>query len=361
MLRRKSDKQSRCRGPNRPGRALAALILAFAASLSYADDGLIGERPNEGGPADEVTVRLALLDIDSVEDRTQRFNIDAFYEITWRDPRLADHASASEGRVLTFGIDEIWTPSLTIVNNRGLTHMLPQVASVDPDGLVTIRQRSSGALAVDLDLHRFPFDTQRLSMNIVSYRYDPSEMVFSADSELIAPTGQYSADGWNFTALEPEFSVFRLADGGRGSSQLRFTVEAERISDFFILTLALPMTLILFMAWTVHWLQPDIIPARIGMSTATVFYALGTLTTVFSLIALGVSYRLSLPRIDYLTRADHFVIYSTLVLLVSLGITVLATRWHDSGREAAASKLALYTRWAFPLVAIAIVALTLRP
>ena len=111
------------------------------------------------------------------------------------------------------------------------------------------------------------------------------------------------------------------------------------------------MTLILFMAWMVHWLQPSIIPARMGMSTAT----------VFSLIALGVSYRLSLPRIDYLTRADHFVIYSTLVLLVSLGITVLATRWHDSGREAAASKLALYTRWAFPLVAIAIVALTLRP
>ena len=121
---------------------------------------------------------------------------------------------------------------------------------------------------------------------------------------------------------------------------LTFAVRAERAAGYYVLTLALPMTLILFLAWMVHWLPPDVIPARIGMSTAT----------VFSLVALGVSFRLTLPKVTYLTHADHFVIYSTLVVLVSLGIAVAATRMLSLDREAAALRLTRYTRLAFPFI-----------
>jgi hypothetical protein len=86
-----------------------------------------------------------------------------------------------------------------------------------------------------------------------------------------------------------------------------------------------------------------------GMSTAT----------VFSLIALGVSFRLSMPRIDYLTRADEFVIYSTLLVLLSLGVTVVATRWLNAGREALAERVTTIARWSFPAVFLLIVVLTL--
>jgi len=87
-----------------------------------------------------------------------------------------------------------------------------------------------------------------------------------------------------------------------------------------------------------------------GMSTAT----------VFSLIALGVSFRLSLPQIDYLTRADRFVMYSTLLVLLSLAITVIATRWINDDKESAAARLTVVTRWGFPLVFAVIILLTLK-
>jgi hypothetical protein len=82
--------------------------------------------------------------------------------------------------------------------------------------------------------------------------------------------------------------------------------------------------------------------------------------TVFSLIALGVSFRLSLPQIDYLTQADRFVMYSTILVLISLGITVLATRWVNEDRLNDAVRLTLYTRWTFPLIFALIIVLTLR-
>jgi len=321
------------------------------AAGAVGNDETVGERPNAGGPAEEITVHLALLDIDDVDDKEQRFGVDAFYEIRWHDGRLSVDAGAeNSSKVRTLALDSIWTPALTIVNNRGLASLLPQVASVDGNGNVTVRQRLSGPLAVDLDLRSFPFDTQRLDIHIVSYRYGPADVVFHSGSGMIARPTTFSADGWTFEALPPEFSEYRIAEDGRGTSQLTFGVVAERNSDFFVLTLALPMTLILFMAWTVHWLQPDIIPARIGMSTAT----------VFSLIALGVSFRLTLPQIDYLTQADRFVIYSTLLVSVSLGITVIATRWVSGDRESDAKRLTRYTRWAFPLIFVLIVGLTLN-
>lgn len=333
--------------------SLLTLCIGLSTDAALADEysSLIGERPNAGGPPEEIAILFGLLDIDDIDDKEQRFSVDAFFEIRWQDSRLAVEPDVDfAGGVRTFSLDSIWTPSLTIVNDRGLSLMLPEVADVDNNGNVVMRQRLSGLLAVDLKLANFPFDTQQLTIDIVSYRYPPSALKFSDDTEFVANPAMFSADGWQFEVQPPEFSVYRLRQDGEGTSQLTLAVVAERNSGFFILTLALPMTLILFLAWTVHWLQPEIIPARMGMSTAT----------VFSLIALGVSFRLSLPQIDYLTQADRFVMYSTLLVLVSLGITVIATRWVNQDLTSRATRLTLYTRWAFPLVFMLIAVSTLN-
>ena len=335
--------------------ALVATITAFnalgvAAAVEGENSHRMEERPNAGGPPETILVQFALLDLDDVDDKQQRFSIDAYFEIKWRDHRLVVESDARlEGQTRAFTPDNIWTPALTIVNDRGLSLKLPEIILVDNDGNATIRQRLSGSLASNLKLQDFPFDTQRLTIDTVSYRYTPSELVYSTDSSFVGDSSTFSADGWDFDLLQPEFSIFKLSADRDGASKLTLAISASRDSGFFILTLALPMALILFMTWTVHWLQPDLIPARLGLSTAT----------VFSLIALGVSFRLSLPQIDYLTQADRFVMYSTLLVLVSLGITVMATRWVSEERLADATRITIYTRWAFPLIFVLIVALTL--
>ncbi len=336
--------------------ALAAATLILTADIAgsaIASDGAgrtLHERPGAGGRPDEIAVLFGLLDIDDIDDKAQRFSIDAYYEISWNDPRLAlDATSDATPRIRLFSIDEIWSPALTIVNDRGLNALLPDEAEVDVDGNVLVRQRLSGNLGVDLNLHRFPFDTQRLAADIVSYRYSPAELVFSQDTLFVGVAENFSAEGWLFEIQPPEYSTFYLANGIDGRAQLTFAVTAQRNAGFFLQTLALPMILILFLSWTVHWLQPDIIPARIGMSTAT----------VFSLIALGVSFRLSMPQIDYLTQADRFVVNSTLLVLFSLGVTVLATRRVNQGNEEAALRLTVFARWAFPIAMIIGILLTL--
>ena len=325
-------------------RILTALVVFFCAAVVNAQTvslgaDLTGTRPNEGGKPDAITLRVGVLDIVEIQDREQIFNADLYVEISWRDPRLAKTSDAASP-LRTVALDEIWEPRLTIVNNRGLDALLPEVATVDKNGEVVVRQRLTGPLAVDLDLREFPFDRQRLPINVVSYQYSQAELVFSADSEMIAQYDQLSGGGWTFDAIEPKPFVFRLKEDGRGASGIIFAISAERSAAYYSLTLALPMTLILFLAWMVHWLPVDVIPARMGTASAT----------VFSLIAFGVSFRLTLPKIAYLTDADRFVLYSTMLVLVSLAVTVIGIRHVGAERKEAAERLARQTRLVFPLL-----------
>ena len=327
---------------------LAALLLAvsFTCVNSALAQDMTAIRPNHGGEPEEITVALGLLDIVNIDNKAQVYEVDLFVEIRWLDPRLAaDSADVSEFR--NFAIGDIWRPRLAIVNDRGLDMLLPEVVTVDRQGNVVLRQRVAGPLAVDLDLREFPLDTQRLPIDIISYQYDPNELVFSDQSLMVAKYDELSGGGWVFSAVEPEMSVYRLRENGRGTSQLTFSVMAERQARYYVITLALPMTLILFLAWMVHWLPPDLVPARMGMASAT----------VFSLIALGVSFRLTLPDIAYLTAADRFVLYSTLLVIASLAVTVASVKLVNKDKPEAAVQLTLQARWAFPFAYIGILAI----
>jgi hypothetical protein len=326
---------------------LFAIVLTANAQSGTTGSDLTAARPHAGGNPDEITVRIGLLDIVDINDREQVFTADVYVEVTWQDPRLAVDADTG-AEMRTFPLDAIWSPRLTVINNRGLDSVLPEVATVDRNGNVVVRLRLSGQLAVDLDLRDFPFDTQRLPINVVSYQYSPSEIVFTEASELVARLDDLGGEGWTYTAVEPDRAVYRLKEGGRGGSRISFAVMAERQAGYYVFTLALPMTLILFLAWMAHWLPVDIIPARMGIATAT----------VFSLIAFGVSFRLTLPKIPYLTDADRFVLYSTLLVLVSLAVTVASVRWASTDRNQAAQNLTQRARLAFPFVYGLIVLLT---
>lgn len=333
-------------------KTLVSLLLTIVVATAYGQTAsqsgeLAGTRPNAGGAPDEITVRVGLLDIAEINDREQVFVVNILVHIGWHDPRLA--AETSDADLRTVSLDTIWDPRLTVVNNRGLESLLPNVATIDSEGNVLVRLRLTGPLGVDLDLREFPFDSQRLPIEIVSYQYSPAEIRFSADSEMVLGLDQQHGDAWGFELLEPQTYEYRLRQDVKGGAGLTFAVVAVRESSYYIYTLALPMTLILFLAWMAHWLPVDVIPSRMGTASAT----------IFSLITFGVGFRLTLPKITYLTVADRFVLYSTMLVFVSLAIIVLTIRWAENDRRAAAERLARSARFGFPVLYGIVILLTL--
>ncbi len=99
----------------------------IAAGLESTDPDRLGERPNAQGPATEVSIGLFLFDVDEIDDVHQRFSVDLFVDVTWQDERLALPEAERTGQLRTFPMDEIWTPRLLVVNDRGLTAQLPRL------------------------------------------------------------------------------------------------------------------------------------------------------------------------------------------------------------------------------------------
>lgn len=319
---------------------------AAAQGLESPGSRLVGERPNAAGEATAVSVSLYVIDIDAIDDVNQRFSVDMFINVAWQDSRLALPEDQRLGQSRTFPLADIWTPRGLIVNDRGLSPQLPQVADVDDLGNVQRRQRLSGELAVDLNLEEFPFDTQLLSIDVISYQYSPGELRLSAPIGLILDERPFSAAGWRFKKLDPELGEFRISAAGISRPRLTFFIQAQRESQYFMLTALLPMSLIVFMSWTVFWLPPNVIPARVGISTAS----------IFSLIAFGLSVRLSLPAVSYMTRADTFLIGCMLMVFLALGVAVLGSRWASVDRLEDALRLNAAARWVYVLLFVAVVA-----
>jgi hypothetical protein len=316
--------------------AFSGATLSFAAHAS-AESLMLGERPAINGEPTVIQVGLFIIDVDEIDDVNQRFSIDMFVSARWTDPRLALPEREKKGKLRFMALDDIWTPRILFINDRGLTPLLREGVKVDDLGNVRFQNRLAGELAANLEFQEFPFDTQRLPIQIVSYEYTTDEMQFSTEAVLFTEGDTFSIEGWNLRPLQPEVGVYAPANTGIELPQLIYALEAERESDYYVLTMLVPMSLIIFMAWTVFWMQPNLVPPRIAISTAS----------IFSLIALGVSIRLGLPKVSYLTKADLFVLGCTLLVFIALGVAVLGSRWANSDRMEQALKANAIARWVY--------------
>lgn len=333
---------------------LLALLLMLLCCPSFAEDTSSGpnnrlrDRPP---PLDEPTVvraQLFLLDITNIDDADTRFDVDVFVELSWFDPRLAIPVELRDSRRRQFALEDVWTPSEAVLNDRGLVPRLADIVEVDDAGNVLLKQRYFGSLHAKMAFQQFPFDRQVLPIDLISYDYSPEEISYSSDSRLIFENESPGAAGWKFTVLPTEASAYSVPGRDELRPMIRFQVLAERKALFYLLTVFLPMSLIVIMAWSVSTLPPDLYPSRIGIAT----------TAIFSVVAMGFTVRLGLPPIAYLTKADVYLAGSTLVVFSRLGFLVVETRLSKASEDERAHKLSSMANRAYLLGAAAVLVTT---
>ena len=106
------------------------------------------------------------------------------------------------------------------------------------------------------------------------------------------------------------------------------------------------VAIIAAMSWVVFWLDPKYVPARMSV----------TITSMLTLVAYRFLLGGDLPQLSYLTRMDHFLIGSTLLVLLTVVQVAVTTSLIDRDRGSRAIRINRLSRWAFPL---AFVGLTL--
>ena len=326
---------------------LAALLLTIPGSASADEEPdcsiatrLTKARPNPDGPPTPVRVAIRLIDIGDINEVAQEFTVDFFVLIRWQDPRLSAASRGSSLDECTVRFSDIWHPFLDIINQREIDTHYDDLVEISADGSVTYLQRFSGTLASPLDLHDFPFDRQTVSIQLASPAYGPDEIDIIIDESLTSRRVGMPPDGWQIVDVTTELSTERFAAVNINVVRLEHKVIVDRLPGYYVWNVFVPLILIVFMAWTVFWIDPGHFAPQIGVST----------TAALTLIAFLLSTRQLLPRIEYLTRADVVVLGSAVLVFFALGEAVTTSNLAAHGRNGVARAIDRWSRVLYVIV-----------
>ena len=317
------------------------LLVVLAAEPLMAQQVRVARPGAADGPT-EVRLSIVVVDLFSINDADETFAVDFAISASWRDERLARESEAS---TVTYGLNDVWNPGIVVVNGQDLSGGFPEVVEVEPDGTVHYLQRFQGTLSATFDLIDFPSDLQRLPIRVAFVGHSPEDIDPGLDAAGSGMLETAAVSGWQIRLAHSSVDPLILNEGA-GLAGFTFYIEAQREAAYFIWTMMLPLTLIVLMAWMVFWIDPSFLPSQVGLSTAA----------VFSLIAYRTALRLALPAVSYMTKADIFVLGSTVLVFSALAHAVGTGRLAKTGREELARTLDRWVRWIYLLLFAATIA-----
>ncbi len=326
----------RCRRGRRlwPNAALAMAAILTLCSLGL---GQSTSRPATGDAPTIVRVGLFVLDVDAIDSAQQSFAANVYIEAQWMDPRLAH-----DGGVIKRPLIDVWHPRLQLLNQQKLFATFPEAVEVMGNGEVIYRQRYWGNFSQPLRLHKFPFDHQVLTIQVVPGGYTPSEVEIAPLSEAsgrmsgISPS--FSVADWAVVKWDVQASPIVLIPGREGMSSLLFSLEMTRESAYYIIKVILPLCMIVAMSWVSFWIDPDEVSVNVSVA----------ITSVLTIVAYRFSIGETLPKIAYLTRMDAFTLAAMFLVFLAVIQVVVNSMLVKRGHKQIAQRFDRAARLAYP-------------
>ncbi|MDQ0390268.1 hypothetical protein [Labrys monachus] len=317
---------------------LAFLLLAAGAGPAFSQPEPFLSRPTSGETPTKVAVGFYLADIFEISAPDQTMLADVVIQAEWEDPRLAGRWSA----VHSAALDEVWNPNLQLVNQRGVSMLLPQRVDVDPSGRVRWQQRWVGRISARMDLRDFPLDRQLFHIQVVSLGYTPDEvaLVLRADYPQSGRAATLSVTDWSMGAVRVEAANFEPVPGSQPLSGAQLSWEGQRHIGYYAVLVIFPLILIVVMGSGALWIDPSIIAARVSIA----------MTTMLTLISYRFSIGKSVPTLTYLTRFDYFMLASTIIIFAIMALVAAGAHLVGKGRIELVKRIDGWACVAFPIV-----------
>jgi hypothetical protein len=334
---------------------ISSITLIFPPGISAQEiDGqaeLSTTRPDPKGVPTKVRVHLFVINIESVSDAEQSYKANVAIFATWKDPRLVCKPGQDPDLIRTYKLDQVWHPSVYILNQRRVFKQGKDVIRVDCVGNAEYSQIFYGDFLTLANIKDFPFDARPLNIDVISKEYGPEEVELSLEEEFTGRTDKFSITDWYIDSTPTtESSVYKVKGkfAQKSFSRLIFSFNADRNTQYYIWKIIVPMMLIVFMSWCVFWIPLDQLGAKIGLSV----------TSMLTLIAYRFALSNLTPKVDYLTRFDKFTFASTLLIFLALVVTVATGSLSAKGRGELAEKIGSYSKFVFPAAFIMVIILS---
>ncbi|XP_037327674.2 glycine receptor subunit beta-like [Pungitius pungitius] len=280
--------------PNSTSNILNRLMVSYDARI----------RPNFQGIPVESRVNIFINSFGSIQETTMDYRVNIFLRQRWNDPRLrlpTDFKSDS----LTIDPNMfqcLWKPDLFFANEKNANfHDVTQdniLLFIFRNGDILISMRLSVTLSCPLDLQLFPMDTQRCKMQLESFGYTTSDLVFMWQSdpvqmdEIALPQFDLKKED----IIYGNCTKFYQGTGYYTCVEVIFTL--RRQVGFYLMGVYAPTLLIVVLSWLSFWINPDASAARVPLG----------ILSVLSLSSESMLLASELPKVSYVKAIDIWLI-----------------------------------------------------
>lgn len=245
-----------------------------------------------------------------LNEKEQKVSLLGYFEISWNDEFLVwDKENYSNIGDIVVKTNDIWWPTIALGNPFGDFETLKNpygIFRVSSTGAIGWSPGGLFSITCDMNLLKYPFDTQTCDFVFVVLGYSIDDVIFNINPNILEVHGTTE---WDVVNAE-------MFDGVEGKTGLTVRVTLERKPFFVILTVITPLSLL-----SVLNLFVFLIPVESGEKTAfgiTTFLAYSIyLSTLGS----------SLP--DDATQSPYMTVYIEILMINSviiMAIVIVQTR-----------------------------------
>lgn len=312
--------------------------------------------PRDDGPA-VVRVAFHLQNINEIDDEAETFEFTGVLVSTWRDKRqaFAPETVGFKEKFYqgAFQFDELspaWYPQVVLANVSGQYEKSAVLLRIKPDGTITLVETVNAVAEVDLSLWRYPFDQQSLEAIFEVLGMDKNEVVLEVQQlpSSVDPT-TIQLPEWSLTKVDSSIREYAApyASSSGISSAYVFTLDVKRQPFFVIRLVGIPLAMIVFLTWSVFWMDSSAMAERISVSFV------GILTAVAYQIVIGGI----MPKISHVSIMHAFLNLSFLVLCATVVVNLVVGIRDKNGDPNGAALINRRCRWMFPAVYFGLVLL----
>jgi len=329
-----------CHGPSLAAQAPAQTATSVTSLLGP---------PSGDGP---VVVRASfhLQDINEIDDEAETFQFTGVLTLTWQDVRQAFDPGQEQveekiyqGSYQFNELSPAWYPQVVLANESGLFEKHGTLLRVRPDGTSTLIETVNAVAEADLNMRRYPFDTQRLDAVFEVLGFESSEVVLEAQAVPdTVSSEEIRISQWELAGLHVSSGERSAPYAGKGGTSSTFVVsmDVERKSFFMLRLVILPLVLIVMLSWSVFWMDRSSLGDRVNVSF------IGILTAVAYQILVS-DFR---PHIAYFTLMNAILNFSFIVMCATIVMNLVVGELDKRGSTQAGDLMDYRCRRIFPLV-----------
>ncbi len=215
----------------------------------------------------------------------------------------------------------------------------------EKNGIQWTGKRINAVLKKEWDISRFPFDVQKMTIELEESNLDIKSMVFVADVDNTKLDPKLSLSNWKIERFEmisgskqynTTYGDPELTQGSAyAHAELNIYIKRNALGLFF--SLFTGMYVAFFISWLVFFIEPQYVDPRFGLSVGGLFASVGNKYIVDSI----------LPQSTTFTLVDKLHILTFSFLLLCIVMSVISLRlWHKGKPQESAQ----FDRWAWKII-----------